>query len=122
MQIIQLSTVLIRTILIIYTIFYKDKDIYPLIVMILMPAIVYIVTMPSKAIFETINMIAQAIVVYFINVLYNYRIDVSNANYIQQVEITLSIFLLLYVAYFFLKNIEDIIKPKEKGKKKNEKR
>ena len=77
---------------------------------------------PKKIIFETINITAQLILIYLINVLTTYRIEISNDMYVGQVVIFLSLLMILYTIYFFLKNFEELIRRKQKGKLKNEKR
>lgn len=84
--------------------------------MILTSAAIFIIMNPKKAIFEIINIIAQCIVIYFVRILNDYRIEISNENYVLQVEIALTIFLGIYTSYFLLKNIEDIVAVKKKGK------
>ncbi len=122
-QIIELSAILIRTILVIYAVLDYQRNITAVLVMIITAATIYIILAPTKLIFEVLNIIAQSIIIYFIEVIHNYRTVISNENYILQVEIALTIFLILYAIYFFLKNIEDIIKPrKERKRGRHEKR
>lgn len=121
-QIIQLSAVLIKTILMVYATIDFQKDLKAIMIMILTAATVYIILTPRKLIFETINTIAQEIVIFFIHYIHNYRIDVSSGNFILQVEIALIVFLNLYVFYFFLENVETIIRPRKKKGKRNEER
>lgn len=88
-----------------------------MLVMIATAGIIYMILMPKKAIFEIINIIAQGILLYFIRIIHQYRIEISNENYVLQVEIALTLFLVIYAGYFLLKNIEDII-TQTKTKKK----
>ena len=89
-----------------------------MLVMIATAGIIYMILMPKKAIFEIINIIAQGILLYFIRVIHQYRIEISNENYVLQVEIALTVFLVIYAGYFLLKNIEDIITQTKTKKKK----
>lgn len=86
--------------------------------MILTASAVYIVLTPKRFVFETISTVAQEVIIFFIHFIHSYRIDVSSENYIMQVEIALIVFLNLYVIYFFLENVECIVKPKVKKEKK----
>lgn len=112
-QIIELSAILIRTILVIYAVLDHRKSIEAILVMVITSEIIYIILAPKKFIFEIINIAAQSTIIYFTEIIHNYRIEISNENYILQVEIALTIFIISYAIYFFLKNIEDIIKPKK---------
>ena len=89
-----------------------------MIVMIVTASIIYIVLMPKKAIFEIINTVAQCTILYFIHIINQYRIEISNENYVLQVEIALIVFLAIYAGYFLLKNIEDIITETKSGKRR----
>ena len=88
-----------------------------MLVMIGTASLIYIILMPKKIIFKTINIIAQGIILYFLRIMHSYRLEISNENYILQVEIALIVFLCIYAGYFLLKNTEDII-IQAKGKKK----
>lgn len=83
--------------------------------------IIYILLMPKKIIFETINILAQSTILYFIRIIHQYRIEISNENYVLQVEIALIIFLIIYAGYFLLKSIEDIITQTKTKKSKSKK-
>ncbi len=101
----------------IYALIDNQINIEAMIVMIITAGIIYVILTPRKAIFETINIIAQSTIIYFVDILHGYRVEISNENYILQVEIALMMFVTLYAMYFFLKNVEDIIKPKKRGKR-----
>lgn len=115
-QIIILSAIIIRTFMIIYTVCIYEKNIITYLVMILVIDMIYIVFVPKKILFETINIIAQIIIIYFINVLKTYKIEISDEMYIGQVIITLSVFVIIYSMYFLLKDFEELIAEKKKGK------
>lgn len=114
----QLSAIIVRYILIFYAMLIEKTNIKSIIVMIITVDIIYIILTPKKAIFETINIVAQMIIIYFINILYHYRIEISNDNYCIQVEMCLIMFLAIYATYFFLKNVEDTVAYRKKGKVK----
>lgn len=115
-QIIVLSSIFIRTFMIIYTVCVYKSSILDYIVMILLIDIVYMILVPRKIIFETINITAQLILVYFINMLKTYRIEVSNEMYVEQIIIILSSFMIFYSVYFLLKNFEELITEKRRRK------
>ncbi len=109
-QILTLCTITARLFCIIYTaVTYTDVILLSLAI-ILVVNIAYIVLNPKKIIFEVINIFAQIIFLYFINVLKSYQLEVSNEMYISQVIIVLTVFIILYAIYFFLKSFEDLIK------------
>ena len=108
-QIIMLSSILIRTYLIIFCALYYSSNIFIYLLMIAIAEAVYIIFNIKKAIFETINTIAQIILLYIINVLVNYRIEIANEKFVMQIQIILSIFIIMYAIYFLFKNFEEII-------------
>ena len=75
---------------------------------------------PTKIFFEAINISAQIIFLYFINVLKSYQIEVRDEMFVSQVIIVLTVFIILYAIYFFLKNFEDLIKKASFIKKEKE--
>lgn len=115
-QIIVLSSIIIRTFMLIYTVCIYKSSILDYMVMILLIDIVYMILVPRKIIFETINITAQLILVYFINMLKTYRIEVSNEMYVEQIIILLSSFIIFYSVYFLLKNFEELITEKRRRK------
>lgn len=122
-QSIQLCTIFIRLILVIYYVFDTPKNIQPVFAMIIVTTIIYTVLAPRRLIYEIVNTGVQCIVIYFKNVINDYRIEISSDNFIFQIEILLMILVIIYSIYFFLRNIEDIIDQANRKKvKKNEKR
>ena len=109
-QILTLCTITIRLFCIVYSaVSYTDVILLSLAI-ILVVDIIYILLNPKKVIFETINIFAQIILIYFINVLKNYQIEVSNEMFVSQVIIVITVFIILYAIYFFLKAFEDLIR------------
>lgn len=116
-QIIVLSAIMIRTFMIIYSVCVYEKDMIPVyIMMIVLTDIVYMLLVPKRMFFEVINIIAEVIIIYFINVLKTYRIEISGELYVGQVSLALSYFIIVYSLYFLLKNFEELITEKKKGK------
>lgn len=109
-QIIVLCIITIRLFCIIYSACTYTDVILLSLAIVLVVEVAYIILNPKKIIFETINCIAQIIFLYFLNVLRNYQIEVSREMFISQVIIVLTIFIILYAIYFFLKGFEDLIK------------
>ena len=114
-QILILSILLIRCFTIIYATCIYSQNILTELTIILLTSLLYIILVPRKILFESINIVPQAIIVYFINVLQNYKIEISSEMYIGQVIITLQIIIIIYAIYFLLKNFEELIG--ERGKK-----
>lgn len=109
-QILTLCAITVRLFCVIYTaVTYTDVILLSL-TLVLVVDVAYIILNPKKIIFETINIFAQIIFLYFINVLKSYQLEVSNEMYISQMIIVLTVFIILYAIYFFLKNFEDLIK------------
>lgn len=109
-QIITLCTITIRLFCIIYaSLTYTDVILITL-VLILVVDVIYILLNPKKIIFEIVNICAQVIFIYLINVLKGYQIQVVKEMYISQVIIVLTVFIILYAIYFFLKGFEDLVK------------
>lgn len=109
-QILTLCAITARLFCIIYSaVTYTDVILLSLAI-ILVVDIVYIILNPKKILFEIINIFAQVVLLYFINVLKSYQLEVSNEMYISQVIIVLTVFIILYAIYFFLKNFEELIR------------
>lgn len=126
-QILTLCAITIRLFCIIYSALTYTDVILISLALILVVDIVYIFLNPKKIVFEAINIFAQIIFIYLINVLKGYQLEVSNEMYISQIIIVLTVFIILYAIYFFLKGFEDLVKRtkinsiEEKEKKKNSK-
>lgn len=126
-QILTLCAITIRLFCIIYSALTYTDVILISLALILVVDIVYIFLNPKKIVFEAINTFAQIIFIYLINVLKGYQLEVSNEMYISQIIIVLTVFIILYAIYFFLKGFEDLVKRtkinsiEEKEKKKNSK-
>ncbi len=109
-QILTLCAITIRLFCIIYSaVTYTDVILLSLAI-ILVVDIIYILLNPKKIVFEIINISAQIIFLYFINVLKSYQLEVSNEMYISQIIVVLTVFIILYAIYFFLKGFEDLVK------------
>lgn len=121
-QTLTLCVIFMRTFCIIYAVSVYTKNILFNLILILMIDLIYILLTPKKVIFESINLIAQLILIYLINILRTYQLEISNDMYVGQVATILSVFMVLYTIYFFLKNFEELIRKKQKGKRKHEKR
>ena len=115
-KILSLCAMLIRLLCIIYSACIYSKNILLGLAIILVVDIIYIILNPKKIIFESINIILQIIFIYLINVLRTYQIQVGDEMYVGQVEIILSVFIVIYAIYFFLKGFEDLIITKKKQK------
>ena len=118
-EILILSSLIIRTFLIIYTSLIYESSIIPYLILILFADVVYMICKPSKILFELVNITAQIVLIYFTNVLKTYRMQEGNGQYIEQIIIILIGIVIIYSMYFFLKNFEDLIS--KKGEKRNEK-
>ncbi len=116
-QILTLCAILIRTFCIIYSVLTYNRVILVSLIMILISDIIYMILTPKKILFETINIIAQIIFIYLINVLKTYKIEISNDMYVGQITLVLSVFMIIYSTYFFLKNFEETIRRKKKKSK-----
>ena len=121
-QVLSFCAILVRLCCIIYTAFTYSEVILISLAIILVVDIVYILLNPSKIIFESFNISAQLVFLYFINVLKDYQIQIGSERYVTQIIIILTIFIILYSTYFFLKGFEGLIIKKKKGKRKDEKR
>lgn len=111
-QTLTLCTITIRTFCVIYSACVYSEVILLSLAIILVVDIIYIILNPKKIIFESINIIAQITFLYFINVLRNYQIEISSEMFIGQIIIILTVFIILYAIYFFLKGFEDLIRKK----------
>lgn len=118
-QIIALSAIFIRLFSIIYLACVYTENIQLSLAIILVADIIYIVLNPRKIIIESINIIAQSALLYLINRLKEYQMVEGAQMHIEQIIIILTIFIIIYAIYFFLKGVEDIIKKKEKIKKES---
>lgn len=112
-EILILSSIIIRTFIIIYTALIYKKDITSLLILILFSDFIYIILKPKKAFFEIVNILAQVILIYFINVLKTYRIEISDGMFVGQVIIILIGIIIIYSIYFFLRNFEELIKKEQ---------
>lgn len=119
-QILILCVLLIRTFCIIYAVTIYTKNIGVSLITILLVDCIYIILTPKKLLFEGINIIAQLIFIYLINVLKTYQMEISNDMYVGQIAMVLSAFMIIYTIYFFLKNFEETIRRKKKGKREKE--
>ena len=108
-EIIILSSLIIRTYMIIYTSLIYRNDITEFLILIFFADIVYMILKPKKIIFELINITTQTILIYFTNVLKTYRIEVSNEMFVEQIIIILIGISVMYSIYFFLRNFEELI-------------
>ncbi len=115
-QILLLSTVIIRTYLIIICSVISSNDIFIYLLMIVIVDTIFIILNYKKAIFEIINIFAQICLLYLINILKIYQIEVSNEMYVLQVNIFLIFFIIMYTIYFSIKNVEEIIANKKRRK------
>lgn len=115
-QILSLSTIIIRTYLIITCSLINSNDILIYLLMIVIVDTTFIILNYKKAIFEIINVFAQICLLYLINVLRMYQIEVSNEMYVLQVKTFLIAFIIVYAIYFLIKNIEEIISDKKRRK------
>lgn len=115
-QISMLCVILIRMVLILYSITIYKENIILTIIMILFADLIYICL--RKSIFEIINIIAQVFLIYLINILNEYRIEISQVNYVFQIQIILAVFLTIYVIYFFIKNFFEILTDRKTLKEK----
>lgn len=109
-QILTLCAITIRLFCIIYSALTYTDVILLSLALILVVDVVYILLNPKKIIFEAVNIFAQIIFIYLINVLKGYQLEVSNEMYISQIIIVLTVFIILYAIYFFLKGFEDLVK------------
>lgn len=119
-QILTLCVILIRTFCIIYAVTIYSKNIGFNLVTIFLIDCIFILLSPKKILFEGINIIAQLIFIYLINVLKTYQMEISNDMYVGQIAMVLSAFMIIYTIYFFLKNFEETIRRKKKGKREKE--
>ena len=116
-QIAMLCGILIRTILIAYSVIMYQPDIITVIIMIIFADLIYIIL--KKSIFEVANISAQICLIYFINILQEYQIEVSKANYVFQIQMILTIILLVYMSYFYIKDFVGILTDRKIQESKN---
>lgn len=117
-QTIMLCSIIIRTFLIIYAAVTYNNYLIVVLTMIFIADLVYMICNPKKLILESINIIGQIIVLYLNNILINYRLEISDEMYVTQVQLGLTIFIIIYAIYFLLKNFEETIKKRSKKAKK----
>ncbi len=117
-QIAMLCSILIRTILIVYAVIIYQTNVITTIIMIIFADIIFIIL--KRSIFEIFNITAQVFLIYFINILQEYRIHVSDENYVFLIQIALTVFLITYVLYFLLKNFVETLTDRKIQEKKLE--
>ena len=116
-QIAMFCGILIRTVLITYSVIIHQPDIVTVIIMIILADLIYIIL--KKSIFEVINICPQICLIYFINILQEYQIEVSKANYVFQIQMILTIILLVYMSYFYIKDFVGILTDRKIQESKN---
>lgn len=114
-QIILFTSVILRTFLL-YTALIYTRNIFMLLCMILIVDLIYIIANPKKLLFESINIIGQVVFLYLNYLLTQYRLEFGTQMYVLQVQVGLNIFIIFYIAYFFIKNIEEVINKRPKKK------
>ena len=108
-KLITVSLLLIRLFYIIYAVIIANQNILNVLLVIIITDIIYIILNPRKILFEPINVSAQIILIYFIHVLRSYPVDIANQRNLQYIVIFLSVFVVIYAIYCFLKGFEDIL-------------
>ena len=111
-DIIIISLITIKTVLVISNVwrFYTEEIIISA-VMIFIVSIMYMFTCGNikNAIFEFISSAAQIIAVILVNELNGYLIEINNSIYILMIKLLISMFISIYVMFFFIKNFQNVI-------------
>lgn len=103
-----LSTIIVRSFIIIYSVLLYQENIYMYLAMIAVISLVLIVATFKNIIYEMINTVALMALVYFTHTLNNYVIEVESSNSILIIKTILISFAILYTTYISLKGFEDI--------------
>lgn len=108
-DLIKLSSITIRTFLVIFSAVVFSKNIYVYLAMIILISLVYIILSLKRFIYELTCAIIQIITVYFIDVLNNYMLEMEYSLSLLIIENSLKVFIIIFALYFFFKNIFDIV-------------
>lgn len=107
-SIIILSTMIIRTFLIIYSIIFFHQNVYYYLVMIGIISTLMIVVYFKNVIYEILNTVGLMTIVYFNYQLSSYLVNVEKTTEIISLKVILMSFGILYTIYLFLREFEEI--------------
>jgi len=120
-DIILISLITIKTVLVICNAWsFYTEEIMISAVMILIVSIIYMLLSGGikNILFELISTIAQVIAVILINELNGYLIEINNSLYILMIRLMISLFISIYVKFFFIKNFQSVIINNNKRREK----
>jgi len=120
-DILMISLITIKTVLVICNAWrFYTEEIMVSAVMIFIASIIYMFLCGGikNILFELISTMAQIIAVLLVNELNGYLIEVNNSIYILMIRLLISMFISIYVMFFFIKNFQSVIINNNKRREK----
>lgn len=109
-DIVKLSTVIIRMFLVFYSLMITVKErIYICLIMVIILSILYIILAPKKIINQIVCTVMEIVMIYFVFVINNYMIEVEYSYITLLMKMCLIVFTILLSTYFLLKDVSDIV-------------
>ena len=109
-DIIRLSTVVIRTFIICYsTAIVTQEKIYISLAIIGILSLIYICLTPKKFVYSLVSSLMQMVMVYFIFIIGDYMSEIEFSYPMLGIKITLIVFTLILAIYLFLRDFNDIV-------------
>ena len=116
-DIIKISTIIIKTFIMIYAIsITKPIVVFLCMIMTGILSLLYILIFIKRAIYEIICTCMQIAIIYLINIINNYRVETENNLLVLLAKIVLIIFALMFTTYIFFKEIDVITRDRERKK------